>query len=201
MTNNCIDKLVSLIRSQKVLVEKHPGCDQEREHIERIGNQHFRIEDDNGNERDISDDGFLLVFSLLPLAETNHEYNNAKTVIFEMVAKDHVQMSEADCVFEPYLCAATIVRRDYLSLYETEKAKLQQAWKDYDVAAQKLAELKLSTPLEVKAPSHSKDEEPNLPPYCYDTVYAIDFSSCRWSIYADKNTEIWKALIRAGIEL
>lgn len=202
MTNNCIDRLVAFIQSRKVRVEKHSGCDEERQHVERVGNQHFRIEDNSGsgNERDTSDDGFLLVFSLMPVAETNHEYNSVRTVIFQMVSKDNVQLSDQDCVFEPYLCAATVIRHEYLSLYEDEKAKNEQTWKDYDVATQKLAELKLSTPMEVKAPLHGRDTEPELPAHCYDTIYAIDFSVARWAMYADKNTEIWHALVRAGID-
>lgn len=197
MTNNHLDKLIALITARKVCVEKHAGCNPEREHVERIGKQHFRVEehDPEWTWRESIDDGFLLVFSLLE--ETNSNYNATRTLIFELVARDCVQLVQDDCVLEPYLCAQTVVRPEYQKLYEKEKANIQQAWTDFELAIKKLAELNLAFPVDVKAPEQKRDAEPHLPLQCYDSVYTIDYSQVRWSMYVDRTTDIWKALIRA----
>lgn len=192
MTNNCFDKLTALIVSGKVNVEKQFGCDEAREHIERVGNQHFSVES-GLLERD---EAFLLVFSLLPPSETNHDYNTTRTLILELVTKDAVQLVHEDSVLEPHLCVAHKLRDEYRSLYEKEKAKIQQSWNDYETARAKIVELKLSTNVELKEP---EQKEPELPFYCYNSIYAIDYSTVRWSIYADRATDIWRALMLQGI--
>lgn len=202
MTNNYLDKLVALISRRKLLVERHSGCNEEREHVIRTGNRFFYIEEhDQSAERDISYDGFLLVFSLLPSARTNHDYNEARTLLFQLMDADAVQFSKEDSVLEPCLCATTRVRRDYQQLYDAEKAKIQQAWKDYETVRQKIEELKLTSPIQVKEPDIAQDMEPDLPLHCLDTIYSIDYSQVRWSFYADKNTEIWRSFVRNNIEI